>query len=424
MRAAALIAFLLGCFLLASCTRTPPPGSPASVSPALPPTDTAVVPDTSAGAAVSYVPSRERVLVANDGLTLGLDWRPLGMLFPAAMKSVRYGYVFANTPLVNRAGTPTGLDVPAGTKVAVHDAGPWVNTEGSYRRLYRVRWGAENTDGWIDGSSLALITAEKGLLAAGVVPRHIVVGGGESDYSLLAIVDRGATSLIDTSTFRFPDSFHPSGVVSVSVADVNGSGSLQVVVDVETIASLTSLGTTPLRWAAWLSPRDGQWAPILLYDEKYATDGGYSFTAAVRAYDDTGASGMKNMVRLDTDYVVVSGDRVFRTRTVSFYAWTGTEYRRDALQDLPQHGTVSAEGLALVTKPGGAERTTALAQGDVVFVFDRADAPPGVPSGSLWYHVVTSSGAEGWLDGNSMSLAWIDPLTENRAVFLGQATPP
>ncbi len=425
MRATALSALLFGCVLLASCTRSS--SSPPPASAALPPSPPAVsqpsapvVADAGSGTAVSYLPSRDRVLRGNDGETLGLDWRPLGMLFPGAMNTVLYGYVFADTSLRDGGGGSTGLTVPAGTRVAVLDAGPWVTAATSYRRLYKVHWDAESADGWIDGSALALITAEKGTLSAGVVPRHVVIGGGESDYSLLAIVDAGTTTLIDTSTFRFPEAFHPSGVLAVTIADVNGNGSLEVVVKAETIVSLSALGTTPLRWTAWLSPRDGQWRPILLYDESFATDGGYSYTTTMRAYDASGTSGMKDTVRLDTDYVIVSGEREFRTRTVSFSTWTGTDYRRDALQDLPQHGTVKTAHLALFTRPGGVEATTpALSQGDVVYVFDRTDTPG---PGSWWYDVVTGTGAEGWVDGDGLALAWIDPLEENRAVFLGEAS--
>jgi hypothetical protein len=375
--------------------------------------------------AVAYLPGRDRALMESDGESLGLDWRPMGMSFPAELKAVRYGYLFAAAPLFDGRGGEIGQTIPAGTRVAVLDAGPWAPGDSSYRRLYKVHWDAESTDGFVDGSSLALITAEKGTLAAGVVPRHIVVSGGESDYSLLAIVDGGVTTLIDTSTFRFPTAFHPSGVLRVAIDDVNGNGSPEVVLEAETIASLTTLGTTPLQWAAWLRPRDGQWSPILLYDESYATDSGYSSTTTMRAYDASGA-GMRNMVRLDTDDVLVSGEREFRTQTVRFYPWTGTDYRKAALQDLPQLGTVTAQRLSLFTLPGGAEGVLpALSQGDVVYVFDRSDLPRDASKpGSWWYDVVTSTGVEGWVSGEGLALAWIDPLKENRAVFLGEATPP
>lgn len=363
--------------------------------------------------------------MTSDGESLGLDWRPLGMSFPSQLGDVLYGYVFAPAPMMDAAGGARGPTIPAGSRVTVLAAGPWIASDTSSVRRYRVSWDPESAQGWIDGSSPALITAEEGTLAAGIVPRRIVVNGGDSDYSLLAIVDRGATTLIDTSSFPFPEAFHPSGVPQVSIADVNGNGTPKVVVHGETIASLRTLGTTSLQWMAWLRPRDGQRTSILFCDESFATDAGYSYTTTMRSFASAGTS-MKDVVRLDTEYVPVSGEREFRTNTVSFYQWTGTAYRKDPLQDLPRRGTVTVPRTALLSSPDGQQRSLpALAQGEEVFVFDRSDAPrsPGQPP-TWWYDVVTHAGAEGWVDGSGLALAWIDPMEENRAVFLGEATPP
>ena len=52
--------------------------------------------------------------------------------------------------------------------------------------------------------------------------------------------------------FPFPDSFHPSGVVSVSLQDVNADSLPEILLEAETIVSVRYLGATPVRWKAWL----------------------------------------------------------------------------------------------------------------------------------------------------------------------------
>jgi hypothetical protein len=353
-----------------------------------------------------------------------MDWKPLGMIFPARLADVRYGLLFADTPLLDQLGAPLGHTLPAGSRVIVKDARPWVDTGTGFRRLFEVRWEPGALEGWIDGASLILITGEKESLAAGIVPRKIVAGGGDTEYSLLAVVDAGKVTLIDTSSFPFADQFHPSGVLRAAVQDVNRNGSPEVVVQAETIVSLRYLGASPLRWVAWLRPRDGEWTAILQYNESFGTDAGYSYTTTMRAFDSTGIAGMLNMVRLDTEYVLVSGETEFRAPTVSFYPWSGAVYQKAPLEDLPRHGAVTADQVPLLGAPGSSDAVQAtLERGDVVFVFDRSDARQSPDdASSWWYKVVTKSGDEGWINGRNVDLSWIDPLVENRSVFLGKTS--
>ena len=59
--------------------------------------------------------------------------------------------------------------------------------------------------------------------------------------------------------------------------------------------------------------------------------------------------------------------------------------------------------------------------GDMLYIFDRSDSRQSrEEASSWWYRVVTKSGAEGWIDGGSVELSWIDPLKVNREAFLGQ----
>ena len=73
--------------------------------------------------------------------------------------------------------------------------------------------------------------------------RKIDIAGGESQYNLLAISSKGAVTLIDTSALVFPDAFHPSGAVRLSIEDVNSDGTLKVVLEADTIVSLQFLGS-------------------------------------------------------------------------------------------------------------------------------------------------------------------------------------
>ena len=347
----------------------------------------------------------------------------MGMIFPDQLGEVRYGLLLADAPLLDASGGRLGVTLPAGSRVAVKDAGLWVGEDTVFRRLFMVHWDPGGLEGWVDASSLILVTGENGSLAAGVVARKIVAGGGDAEYNLLAIVDAGKVTLIDTSSFPFASEFHPSGVLRAAIKDVNGNGSPEIVVEAETIVSLRYLGASPLRWVAWLRPRDGQWTPILLYNETFGTDAGYSYTTTMRAFDSPGTSGMLNMVRLDTEYVLVSGESEFRAPTVTFYAWSGTSYQMAPLDDLPRHGAVTADQVPLLKAPGSAETNQGtLQRGDVLFVFDRSDTlqTSDDPS-SWWYDVVTKSGEEGWVSGTSVELSWIDPLVENRSLFLGKA---
>ncbi len=350
--------------------------------------------------------------------SVGIEWTPVGMRFPADLGQVRYGLVFTASAFLDRNGRPLGRTVAAGSRVEVLAAAAWSAAKGAFHRLYRVLLGSDRREGWIDGAAVALITDARGALAVGVVPRKIVVDGGDSEYSLLAVSNAGRVTLIDTSSFPFADAFHLSGVRSAAVAEVNGSP--VIVLRGETIVSLGYLGATPLAWVAWLAERDGAWSPILLYNESYATDAGYSYRTTMRTVDSPGSPGT---VRLDTEYVLGSGATEFRSRTVSFYPWTGSSYRKAPLEDLPRRGTVTGEAASLREAPASdAAVEQQLVRGDELFVFDRADAREG--SSPWWYRAISREGMEGWISGADVSLSWIDPLRVNRAVFLGQVKAP
>jgi hypothetical protein len=282
----------------------------------------------------------------------------------------------------------------------------------------------KSLEGWVDSSAAALILAESNGLAVGIVPRKVVIGGGESEYSVLAVSDGRKVTLVDTSTFPFPDSFHPSGVVHVSLADVNSDSQPEILLEAETIVSLRYLGATPVRWKAWLRRarvESGILAPIFRYNVSFGSDAGYSYTATDRAFDSSG-SGMRDMVRVDTDYTLVSGQDEFLTTTVSFFPWDGSEFKKAGLQDLPKMGTVSAEQAPLLLDSRADSATAAtLSKGDQLYVFDRSDTRQDRDDpASWWYKAVTKTGVEGWISGTLMDLSWIDPLQVNRAAFLGK----
>ena len=371
---------------------------------------------------VLYFPARERVLTSGDSSGDDMRWKSLGMSFPALLADVRYGLILTDTPLMDRDGNSKGTLIPEASRFTVLEAGEWEQWGSDFRRLYRVSITAAGKalHGWIDSSAAALMLAEANGLAVGLVPRKIVIGGGESEYSLLVIADGRDVTLVDTSMFPFPDSFHPSGVVRVSLEDVNSDSRPEVLLEAETIVSLRYLGATPVRWKAWLRRREGSLVPIFRYNVSFGSDAGDSYTATDRAFDSEG-SGMRNMVRVDTDYTLVSGQDEFRTTTVSFYPWNGSEFRRATLQDLPKMGTVSAEQASFRADADPQSGVLAtLSKGDQLYVFDRSDTRQSRDDqSSWWYKAVTKTGVEGWINGTVMDLSWIDPLKENKISFLG-----
>ncbi|MGA2975494.1 MAG: hypothetical protein ABSF77_09315 [Spirochaetia bacterium] len=381
-----------------------------------------VVPQQPADEGISFLPNRDRVFMRGDGTENSISWVTLGASFASLQKEILYGLVVEDTPLLDRDGMSLGSTVPAAAQVQVQEAGTWENIGAEFRMLYHVRYDSSTgpAEGWVDSSSVILIVAEAEGLAAGVLPRKIVIAGGESEYSLLAIVDGNRATLIDTSCFAFADSFHPSGVLRVSISDVNSDNALEAVVEAETIVSLRSLGTTPLRWVAWLQQREGAWTPIFQCNESFGSDAGYSYTATERAFAATG-SGMLDTIRVDTDYVLTSGQDEFRSTTTSFSLWNGDVYKKAALQDLPKQGAVTVDQTPLLASSDAAAGVVeTLYKGDLLFVFDRSDAPQSPDDPGSWrYKAVTKSGSEGWINGASIELTWIDPLKVNKEVFLG-----
>ena len=137
-----------------------------------------------------------------------MHWQPLGVSFPALLGEVRYGLVLTDTPLTDKDGNATGILLPETARVTVLEAGDWVPLGSDFHRSYRVSFKAagKTVQGWIDSAAAALILAQNGRgLAVGVLPRKIVVGGGESEYSLLVGLGRRGTRRSSTpAPFRFP----------------------------------------------------------------------------------------------------------------------------------------------------------------------------------------------------------------------------
>jgi hypothetical protein len=403
---------------LAACTRTGTP-APAGGSMSAPPAPAPLLEER-----VMYFPARDRVLTTGDSSSNDMRWRPLGLSFPGLLAKIRYGLVLADTPLLDKDGNSIGTMLPGSSRVMVLEAGQWVQLGPDFRRLYKVaiKAAGKTVRGWIDSAAAALMLAETKGLAVGIVPRKIVIGGGEAEYSLLAVADGTRVTLVDTSTFPFPDGFHPSGVVDVSLQDVNADSQPEILLDAETIVSLRYLGATPVRWKVWLRRARqelGTLLPIFQYNVSFGSDAGYSYTAQERSFDSSG-SGMRDMVRVDTEYTVVSGQDEFRTTTVSFFPWNGAEFRKASLQDLPKLATVTPDTASLLQDADAQSSVVAtLAKSDQLYVFDRSDTrqSPGDPA-SWWYRAVTRTGAEGWISGTAVELSWIDAMKVNRESFL------
>ena len=413
--------------VLASCSRSEK--QPSGAPPALPepsaqensPSEQSAQPLSEGG--VAYLPSIDRVLTRGDTEPVETSWVSLGMSFPTRLRDIRHGLLLSETPLLDAARVPTASPLPAGAHVEVREIGGWQKAPDGFRNAYRVRYGPETgpVEGWVDSSAAALITAEAEGISAGVVLRKIAIGRGESEFNLLAIAADSLVTLIDTSVFVFPAAFHPSGVREISITDANADGLPEVVMEAETIVSLQYLGASPLRWVAWLRPKAGAWAPILLYNERFGTDEGYSYTATSRAFDSSG-KGTLDTVKVTTDYLLVSRQGEFRNTVTSFFGWNGSEYRKAPAEDLPRQGTVTAVQAPVLRDPGAESGTVdTLRAGDTLYIFDRSDTRQSwEETSSWWYRIVTKSGAEGWIDGGSVELSWIDPLKVNKEAFLGQ----
>jgi len=409
---------------LAACSRTPHPPSPAATpAPAAAPVAPAPAPSVlPPDERIFYYPSRDRALTRGDGSDNDMQWKPVGLGFADLAGKILHGLVLTDTELMDNDGNPRGALVPAGSRVSVREAGDWVSDGSGFRRLYHVESPDKSLQGWVRANAVALILVQDNGLEAGVLLRKIVIGGGESEFNLLVVADGDRATVLDTSYLPFPDDFHPSGILGISLKDVNADSHAEVIVEAETILSLRYLGATPVKWKAWLRRgADGALVPIFRYNTSFGSDAGYSYTATDRLFDSSG-SGFRDMVRVDTDFTIVSGPDEFRTTTVGFYPWNGSQFWHAALQDLPKLGSVTAEQAAIRAEPGtGSKETAALSRGEQLYVFDRSDTRQARddPS-SWWYRVVTKNGAEGWISGTDIDLSWLDPLKVNREAFLAQ----
>lgn len=421
-----ILAFLCCAAVLASCSRSGKPAAgPAGPSPA-PTLQPAAAQQEGAEASapgLSYFPSRARVLMKSDAEPVLTEWQSLGLALPAARNEVLYGLLASETALT---GDPEGASETARldplSRLQVTDAGEWTKSEAGFSRRYRVKAQAAGQDleGYVDSSSVALVTAESGGIAAGFVERKIAISGGESSYNVLAVAELGAVELLEAGALVFADSFLPTGITLASVTDVNADGALEVVIEADTIVSLHYLGATPLHWEAWLRKKPAGWAPILQYNARFATDEGDSYTSSRRAFDASGA-GFLDTVKVTIRHELVTEDKEFANTIQSFYVWDGKGYRKDGAQELPKQGTVTAEE-ATLRADGGVESAAGetLRKGDLLYVDDRSDAKERVgETVGFWYRAVTKSGAEGWVHAGELALSWIDPLKINREVFRG-----
>jgi hypothetical protein len=415
-----------GSALLAGCARGRKPGEPqaAPPSPAQQDLEPRAQTDALSGPApadsqetLRYVPSRERVLERGDADEIVTSWLPIGATFESARAQILHGRLISEASFGETSLSPLA-------RVAVKAASEWKKAAGAYGRSYVAQALDESAvEGTVDSATCALIIAETDGLSVGFVERMIDIAGGESRYNVLAIVAEeagsqgGAITLIDTSAWIFPDSFHPSGVLAASIADINGDGAAEIVVSGQTIVSLSYLGATPLAWECWLSAGRGDSAaglstPIFLFNQDFATDEGYAYAASRRLIDSDG-DGVMDTVRVTTAIEEVDEERTFANTIVSFFFWNGTRYEKQAAQELPRQGTVIADGATLFADPSMESGiVAALPQGALVYVLDRSDSPPP------WYRAVSREGAEGWIAGSDIQLSWIDPLKVNREVFL------
>ncbi len=373
---------------------------------------------------VDLVPSRDRVYMRNDAEPVVTTWRSLGLSYPSAKGAILYGLVISDAPLLDPGGKAGGVVLRRGSRVTVTDAGGWQPAGRSYRRLYQVREEGAGAarEGWLDSSSVALVTAASGSLSAGFLEKKIAISGGESEYNLLVLCHGNAVTLLDTSALVFNDSFHPSGVTHISIEDVNGDGVPEVVVEAETIVSLQFLGASPLSWEAWLRERNGAWGAIFRYNIGYGTDQGNSYSASRHVFSETG-SGAMDTVKVTTDVVETVAQGEFHATIVTFFRWNGSAYKEDPAAGLPQQGLVAAPSAVLRAepKPDGAAVET-LRSGDALFVFDRGDTRQSLAGQpGFWLHATARSGKDGWIFSPHVKLSKIDPLKINRDVFLGHS---
>jgi len=371
---------------------------------------------------IVYYPSTDRVLAGGDDSSDDIQWKPLGIRMPADLARVHHALVLSDTALTDMDGNSKGSLVRAGSRVSVRDVGRWQRFGSAFSRLYQIQGADPRVHGWIDSDKAALILAETPGLQVGILPRKIVIGGGEAEYNLLVVADADHVTILDTSFLPFPDEFHPSGVLGVSLVDANRDPRAEITLEAETIVSLRDLGSTPVKWKAWLRRGAiGALVSIFRYNESFGSDSGYAYSATDRLLDSTGSGG-RGAVRVDTDYTLVTGDQEFHNRTVSFYPWNGNEFRHEPLEDLPRLGTVTVPQAVLRASASDHGDTVAtLARGDQLYVSDRSDAPQSATDpASWWYLATTKSGIDGWLNGTSLDLSWIDPLKTNRDGFLTQ----
>jgi len=384
------------------------------------------------GGIIVYDPSRERVLARGDADEIVTSWLPLGATFESARGAILHGILMSEASL----GETT---LPALSRVAVKAASGWEKPQGVYRRSYTVQaLGGRSPEGTVDSSQCVLVVAESHGVSVGFIERKIDIAGGESLYNILAIAFEeaaprgGAVTLADTSVWVFPDSFHPSGVRAASIGDLNGDGAAEIMVTAETIVSLTYLGATPLAWECWLAPKAGAaqtggWAPIFLFNQGFATDEGASYAATRRLIDSNG-DGVMDTVKVMTEIEETGEEKTFANTIVSFFVWNGVRYEKQAAQELPRQGTVTADSSTLLADMSMESGTVAaLPRGALLYVYDRSDSSP------VWYRAVSregakgaegaegakgAKGAEGWIPGADLQLSWIDPLRVNRETFL------
>lgn len=372
-------------------------------------------------ATMGFVPSRQRVFAQSDSEPVVTAWLSLGSSFASVKGSILYGLLLSDSPALDASHKPAGAKLRRGRRVTVAEATPWESTGREYKRWYKVMQEGSAGKVWVDSADVALITAEKSSLRAGFLERKIAVAGGESEYNVLVLCTGTNVCLIDSSALVFADSFHPSGVTSIELEDVNSDGTLKALVQGQTIVSLQFLGASPLSWEAWLKETDDSWGAIFRFNVSYGTDQGNSYTASRRAFSSTRGSFL-DTIKVTTNLQETTSRGVFHTTIETFFRWNGSIYKEDPGSELPEQATLSAatSELRALPQPDSAV-VEALHRGDTLFIFDRGDTEASVAGQrGFWLHATTKTDKDGWIHSSVVKPMKIDPLKVNRDIFLGK----
>ena len=144
---------------------------------------------------ILYYPTRERVLDPRRQLERRHALEAAGhRSFPALLEQVRYGLILTDTPLVDKDGNSKGTLLPEASRVTLLESGDWMRVGiGLQHALPGAGSSAAGSPSRVDRLVGRRADPRRGQAAwpVGIMPRKIVIGGGESEYSLLVIADGG-----------------------------------------------------------------------------------------------------------------------------------------------------------------------------------------------------------------------------------------